>query len=151
MATQVSAQSIAPDVVASAGTHFSNGASQLSWTIGETVISTHDNGTNILTQGFHQPLLTVTGIEESSTQLGGVNVYPNPSSYQLNIRFNDFQSKVVADVYDAIGQLVLSEQIAPATSQYQLDLTGISNGSYILRLTSLDGLQTSFNIQKVQP
>ncbi|MFC2176342.1 hypothetical protein ACFLR1_05175, partial [Bacteroidota bacterium] len=51
-------QSISPEVIASAGGHFDNGTTQLSWTLGEVAIDTYDNGTNIITQGFHQTQLT---------------------------------------------------------------------------------------------
>ncbi|MCB0754699.1 MAG: T9SS type A sorting domain-containing protein [Flavobacteriales bacterium] len=144
------AQSITPDVVASAGTHFSNGTTQLSWTIGEPVIATHDNGTNILTQGFHQTLLTVTGIRETEAVLEGVSVYPNPVDYLLNIKFDAKSDDVSAILFDAAGRMVSSEQINSGTSQHQLDLGGFANGTYLLRLMTEEGLQASFNIQKVQ-
>ena len=144
------AQSIEPAVVASSGTHFSNGTTQVSWTIGEPVIATYDNGSNILTQGFHQTLLTVTGIRETEALLEGVTVYPNPADYLLNVKFEVNQSNVSAMLFDAAGRMITSEQIESGTTQHQLDLTGLSNGTYLLRLMTDEGLKASFNIQKVQ-
>lgn len=146
----VNAQSIEPEVVASSGTHFSNGTTQLSWTIGEPVIDTYDNGSNILTQGFHQTLLTVTGIQETEAQLEGVSVYPNPVDYLLNVKFEVNQSNVSAMLFDPSGRMISSEQIQSGTTQHQMDLSGISNGTYLLRLMTEEGLRASFNIQKVQ-
>ena len=48
------AQSLSPTVIASAGGTGTAGGVTLSWTVGETAVQTLDNGTNILTQGFHQ-------------------------------------------------------------------------------------------------
>lgn len=144
------AQSISPDVVASSGTHFSNGTTQVSWTIGEPVIATHDNGSNIVTQGFHQTLLTVTGIQETEAHLEGVSVYPNPVDYLLNIKFDSNNSNVSAMIFDASGRMITSEQINSGTTQHQLDLSAFSNGTYLLRLITDQGLKASFNIQKTQ-
>ena len=144
------AQSISPDVVAPSGTHFSNGPTQVSWTIGEPVIATYDNGSNILTQGFHQTLLTVTGIQETEAQLEGVSVYPNPVDYLLNVKFDSNNSTVSAMIFDASGRMIRSEQINSGITQRQFDLTGIANGTYLLRLITDEGLKASFNIQKTQ-
>ncbi|MEZ4808043.1 MAG: hemagglutinin protein [Flavobacteriales bacterium] len=50
----LTAQSITPSVVGSAGGSGTAGATTLSWTVGEMSVSTLNNGNNILTQGFHQ-------------------------------------------------------------------------------------------------
>src|ERR1044072_8683354 len=50
--TYVNAQSLAPQVISSAGTSFTDGVSQLDWTLGETVTQTFTDGTTILSQGF---------------------------------------------------------------------------------------------------
>ncbi|MCB0810769.1 MAG: hypothetical protein KDB96_15940, partial [Flavobacteriales bacterium] len=54
LSAPLSAQSLSPTVIASAGGTGTAGGVTLSWTVGETAVQTLDNGTNILTQGFHQ-------------------------------------------------------------------------------------------------
>ncbi|QQS30849.1 MAG: hypothetical protein IPM47_07970 [Sphingobacteriales bacterium] len=49
------AQSLSPQVVASGGGYGTGGGYTLSYTVGEPVIATLSGGSNILTQGFHQP------------------------------------------------------------------------------------------------
>jgi len=51
----LSAQSITPSVVGTAGGYGTAGATTLNWTVGEMSVSTLNNGSNILTQGYHQP------------------------------------------------------------------------------------------------
>jgi len=53
------AQSIERDVVASSGDYYEGANISLSWTLGEIAIETYDNGSNILTQGFQQPGITL--------------------------------------------------------------------------------------------
>jgi len=54
-----SSQSIEREVVASSGDYYEGANISLSWTLGEIVVETYDNGTNILTQGFQQPGITL--------------------------------------------------------------------------------------------
>ena len=54
LSAPLAAQSLSPTVIASAGGTGTAGGVTLSWTVGETAVRTLDNGTNILTQGFHQ-------------------------------------------------------------------------------------------------
>ncbi len=145
----VNAQSIEPGVVSSSGTHSSNGTTQVSWTIGEPVIATYNDGSNILTQGFHQTLLTVTGIQEAGA-LQGVSVYPNPTNQLLNLRLDVNPGDITVLLIDASGRLILSEAIQSGTTEHEFDLSGISNGTYLLQLLSKEGLSATFNIQKVQ-
>ncbi|MBN2174518.1 MAG: hypothetical protein JW731_10310, partial [Bacteroidales bacterium] len=51
------AQSVSPEVIASAGDYFENSTGSLSWTLGEVMNETFSNGSNILTQGFQQPFI----------------------------------------------------------------------------------------------
>jgi len=52
----------AQQVISSGGDYFSNSVGSISQTIGETVIDTYSTSSNILTQGFQQPLgATISG------------------------------------------------------------------------------------------
>lgn len=53
------AQSIERDVIASSGDYFEGDNISLSWTLGEISTETYSNGSNILTQGFQQPDITL--------------------------------------------------------------------------------------------
>ncbi|MCB0794117.1 MAG: hemagglutinin protein [Flavobacteriales bacterium] len=48
------AQSLSPTVIASTGGSGTVGGVSVDWTVGEVAVTTLDNGTNRLTQGFHQ-------------------------------------------------------------------------------------------------
>lgn len=145
----VSGQSISPEVIASAGEHFSNGTSQLSFTIGETVIDTYTAGGNILTQGFHQTQLTITAVRESVMQDMEVNVYPNPSSGELNISFTNNDQQFELMVYDMNGKVVMTRTMAEGQTAEQLQLGPLANAYYLLQLNAVSGSYSStYRIQK---
>lgn len=55
LSTITQAQSLSPQVLAAGGTSVTNGGYSLAYTIGEPLTTTLTAGSNILTQGFHQP------------------------------------------------------------------------------------------------
>ncbi|OQX74286.1 MAG: hypothetical protein B6D61_11720 [Bacteroidetes bacterium 4484_249] len=60
----VAAQSTSPDVIASSGEYYENANNSISYTLGEIAVETYSNGSNILTQGFQQPVsVAITGID----------------------------------------------------------------------------------------
>ena len=53
------AQTLSPKVIPSTGGYFTGGGNSLSWTMGETVTQTFQNGYIVLTQGEQQPYITL--------------------------------------------------------------------------------------------
>jgi len=143
------AQSIEPQVIASAGEHFDNGTTQLSWTLGEVMIDTYDNGTNILTQGFHQTELTVTSVEETLANIR-LNMYPNPTSELLNIDLGNNESDINLQLFDMSGKLVHSDKIEAYQTKYFLPMNKVATGNYLVRMQSVDGkMNTTHKVMKV--
>lgn len=68
-----------------------------------------------------------------------VNVYPNPASRYLNIECAERMAEVV--IYNTVGQQVVS-QIANGNNM-SLDLGNLATGTYTLRITDVDGNQTT--------
>ena len=145
----VTAQSISPEVIASAGEHFDNGTTQLSWTLGEVVIDTYDNGTNILTQGFHQTQLTVTSVEENLAEIR-LNMYPNPTSEVLNIDLGNNESDIVIKVFDMSGKLIHSDKIEAYQTKYVVPMSLVATGNYLVQMQSVDGkMNATHKVMKV--
>lgn len=60
----VAAQSLSPEVIASLGEYYQNANNSISYTLGEIATETYSAGSNILTQGFQQPVsVTIHGID----------------------------------------------------------------------------------------
>ncbi len=142
------AQSISPEVIASAGEHYDNGTVQLSWTLGEVMIDTYDNGTNILTQGFHQTELTVTSIEETLADIR-LNLYPNPTSEYLNIELGNNEEDINLQVYDMSGKLIHKDVINAYDTKYVLPMQSVASGQYLVQMQSENGkLNTTHQVVK---
>ncbi|MFM1876289.1 MAG: hypothetical protein RL266_2026 [Bacteroidota bacterium] len=143
------AQSISPEVIASAGEHFDNGTVQLSWTLGEVMVDTYDNGTNILTQGFHQTDLTVTSIEETLADIR-MNLYPNPTSEYLNIELGNNEQNINLQLYDMNGKLIHKDVINAYDTKYVLPMHSVATGKYLIQMQSEDGkMNTTHQVVKV--
>ncbi len=144
-----SAQSISPEVIATAGDHYEAGNVQLSWTIGEPIIETVSAGNNIITQGFHQTELTITSVEENNLSNLDVSVYPNPTSDRVVVSIPDNENDMVAELYDMKGKLIMSENINRTETQREFDLSPLAISYYMLRLTAKEvDYSSTHKIQK---
>lgn len=149
-ATIVNGQSISPQVIASAGTHYTGSNGQLSWTIGEPVITTVSNGNNIITQGFHQTLLNVTSVEEQSIAGVNVTVFPNPTSDVLNINLTNNLKDLQMDLIDMAGKLLQARGIGATEGNVQISMTEYARANYLLRVYSTDGsVNYTYKVQKM--
>ena len=81
----------AQEVVATQGDSYSNASGNIDFTIGEVVINTGTDGTNDLTQGFHQTNWNFLGVEDFAPNYEAI-IYPNPTSDVLNIRTSTFEN-----------------------------------------------------------
>ncbi|MEM7102794.1 MAG: T9SS type A sorting domain-containing protein [Bacteroidota bacterium] len=127
-------QSVSPEVIASNGDHVVGSGVEVSWTIGESVIATFDAGATQLTQGFHQPDLVITSIEDLAVEID-LKVYPNPTSGIVTIAYSNFAEPLKFSVYDVLGRQLLTEEAKVANSPLTLDLTSFVAGSYFLHVT----------------
>lgn len=143
------AQSITPEVIASAGDHYDNGTVQLSWTLGEVMIDTYDNGTNILTQGFHQTELAVTSVEENLADIR-VNLYPNPTSEFLNVALGNNRKDIHLQLFDMNGKLIHKDVINAYETKYVLPMQSVATGKYLVQMQSEDGtMNTTHQVVKM--
>jgi len=146
----VNGQSISPEVIASAGTHFTGSNAQLSWTIGEPVITTVSNGSNIITQGFHQTLLNITSVEEQNIAGVNVTVFPNPTSDKVNINLVNNLKDLQMDLFDMNGKLLQARKIGVAEGTVQISMMEYARANYLLRIYSIDGsVNNTYKVQKM--
>jgi len=121
----------------------------LCWSIGEGVIETFSENNVILTQGFHQPSLKVTLVEESNYPDIQLSVFPNPVIDFLTIDLNSEKNiKCVLELYEISGKLVLRKSLEGKKWTETLDMRNYSSNLYMLRV--LDSNRGSLNIFKIQ-
>jgi hypothetical protein len=141
------AQSLGQTVLSTSGDHFQNGSAALSWTIGEPVINSLENGSVRLTQGFHQPYLTVSSVIEAENK-NLVSVYPNPAIAMLSIDFAS-SGEYTAELFDVLGRKLNTFKIIG--SHYELDLNDFPAANYLLKCYDAESKSIStFKIQKIR-
>ena len=75
----------AQEVVVTQGDSYTNSNGSIDFTIGEVVINTGSDGSNDLTQGFHQTNWNFVSIEDHVPSYEAT-IFPNPTSEILTIR-----------------------------------------------------------------
>lgn len=118
------------ELISASGDHYINSTVQLSWSIGEIVIETKSNSTNIITQGFHQTNLSVVGIEDYSLSTE-INVYPNPTTFMLSIEVDKFE-ELNYQLFDINGKLISTSVLVQNTTS--ISVAKLATGSYILKV-----------------
>lgn len=134
--SQLSSQSIGQKVISSGGTFKSTSAGSLTFTIGETAITTLKKDSSILTQGFEQGTLKRKS-SIASIDAGGVSIsmYPVPASTFIEF---DIQTpgneKVSITIHDILGNKVCEVGDIQSTGYGTHALHGVSgipDGVYI--------------------
>jgi hypothetical protein len=122
----------AQEVIATQGDSYSNAGANIDFTIGEVVINTGTDGTNDLTQGFHQTNWNFLGVEDFAPNYEAT-IFPNPASDVLNIKTSSFEN-VTYTLYDAQGKLVMQNILS--AEQTPIQVSQLAPGSYSLTLNN---------------
>ncbi|MCI4670568.1 MAG: T9SS type A sorting domain-containing protein [Bacteroidia bacterium] len=139
------AQNLSPEVITTAGETYSSTNLYLEWSIGEIMTETYV-GSTIWTQGYHQPVLKVTSIENLAPNLGNIKVYPNPSSGTIFIESERSQS-LELHLMDMRGRVLIQKNVNATMNS--LDLSTLSRGIYILRMSDGRKAIKSVRIEKL--
>jgi hypothetical protein len=134
----------AQDVVSAQGDSYSNASANIDFTIGEVIIDTGTDGTNDLTQGFHQTNWNFAGLDDQAPQME-VTVFPNPTSEVLNISTETYAG-VVYKLYDAQGKLVANDILNGYTTT--INVNQCAPGTYSLVLEDKNQLLKTFKLIK---
>ncbi len=134
----------AQEVVSSQGQTYSNANGSIDFTVGEVIINTGSNGTNDLTQGFHQTNWNFLGVEDFAPDYQAT-IFPNPMQDVLNIKTSVFEN-VTYTLYDAQGKLVMQNILS--AEQTPIQVSQLAPGSYSLELIFEDSNEGSLSLSK---
>ncbi len=132
-------------VSANGGTATATGT-EVSWTISEPITATVSDGATTLTQGFHQTKIKVTAVNKIQVPDVKIKVYPNPTSDFVTVHLGKMVEKPTYLLFDLSGKLIQQKNIE--STDTKIDMTGIVNGSYILKLNSGQQSLQTFKIIK---
>lgn len=124
---------LAQQVVATAGGTLSIASGSISYTIGEGVAQTLSKGDKILTQGFHQTIVTVNEISELKDLEFSISVFPNPTSNVLTLKID--KEKLWGFQYllfDMNGKLISQKYLE--SSETKIPVDQLMEGFYIIKI-----------------
>ena len=136
----------AQEVVSTQGDSYSNASANIDFTLGEVIIDTGTNGTNDLTQGFHQSNWNFLGVEDFAHNYEAT-IFPNPTEDVLNIRTSTFEN-VTYTLYDAQGKLVMQDILS--AEQTPIQVSQLAPGAYSLTLNNQTQNLKTFKLIKQQ-
>ena len=146
----VSAQSITPQVFATAGNYYAVGNSSLSFTIGEIAGTTLSSSTNKITQGFQQPSYTATAISEVQNPVYDLTIYPNPASNDVTVlnNGNSFSPNAQLFMVDVLGRKLIT--VTLNSKQTNINLQQLAAGTYFIVIEENGRESFTHKITKVQ-
>jgi len=148
---QAKAQTLTPEVVASAGDFYTSSSASLSWTVGESMTESFIAGNNILTQGFQQPENLNATVVNKGNIFSEVTAYPNPTRNVLNLYFgNHLDGLLQVEIFDVAGKIVYSSTAnVSKENRLRVDLSELQEGLYLMKLSKADnGASTIIKIHK---
>ena len=145
-ALTLSLNSLGQDVVSTQGDSYTNASGSIDFTIGEVVINTVTDGTNDLTQGFHQTNWNFLGVEDFAPNYEAI-IFPNPTEDVLKIRTSTFEN-VTYTLYDAQGKLVMQDKLS--AEQTPIQVSQLAPGSYSITLNNETQILKTFKLIKQQ-
>ena len=139
-----------PTVISSASGHGNSANIVLSWTLGETAISSGHTLNRWYTEGFHQPNLLVYPSLAKDDKVQ-IEIAPNPTQSTIRIQIQPvMSSEMLIYLNDVKGRRILHTRLAPGIHQTLLNVEGIAPGIYFLQIrNNLGNVFESFKIIKL--
>lgn len=98
--------------------------------------NTSDEFTRLVYYTYWPNCVTNTSVDTKTVE-EAVSVYPNPSNGVVTL---DLQGKLAqkasVEVYNALGQLVMTKSFEEGTGKFEVDLTGNASGVYTIKLVA---------------
>jgi hypothetical protein len=129
--TNVSAQSLKRECVASTGSSTTTDGTSIQQTIGQPYGTAPNYSNNIkFTPGFQQPIYKIEVIKSTIN----VSLFPNPTSERVTIQAASPLENVTVQIIDMNGKLLLNEKINELKS-YTINCSNWANGVYVITLS----------------
>lgn len=146
-------QSLERSVLASDGATSTLGDITLEWTLGELATSTLVTDDGLLTQGFHQPVLSVTRLltYENLEEFYAVQVRPNPVSSLLTVDIEaEREEPLSVDLMDLNGKLLKQSKLDFPFQPLQINMSLYPSGLYVVRVRTEEGIPVGmFKVNKL--
>ena len=119
----------------------------IQYSIGQIVYSTSISETGIVSDGVQQPyeIYAITGINLNTIRID-VQVYPNPTTYFLNLFVDNFQYGLMYQLFDNNGKMLKEDLIQ--SIETQIEMNELIPSTYYIRIRNQNQIIKSFKIIK---
>ena len=124
------AQSLSQQVICSGGGTLTNGTYYLDFSIGQTVDESFSEQGILLTQGFQQGILNLTGIRKKIPDASALLSYPNPISNYLVLENNTKEPDYLLLLTDIRGRIIEKHQVN--SKLFSLNTEYLKPGLYLI-------------------
>lgn len=124
----------AQEVMSASGGKSTENQVNIEWTIGEAFTGTVDGSSIIISQGFHQPKLTVSSIFEHRLNTITFNAYPNPVRYNLYINAQSDPKDFLITILDNYGSIIHQRQHILSRDNKEFNFSDYAPGLYFVRI-----------------
>lgn len=122
----------------------------ISGTLGELVIETKTNGSETLTQGFHQSQIIVTAVSEIVDSGFSISVYPNPTNDFVNLKIKKGETRDMEFIlFDIQGKILLKQKLTD--TEESVSFVPFNPGTYFIKILKNSKELQTFKIIKTQP
>lgn len=139
------ANSRAQEIIATVGNYFENSNGSIEFTIGEPVTATLSKNDIVLTQGFHQPVLTVLPDKIDPNLHFDLTAYPNPTQDYVILETDHFEG-LNYQLCNLEGKLI--NQNTLTTNQTEIDFSSLEPSLFFLRIYEGTKVIQTFKIIK---
>lgn len=138
---------LAQQVISSSGNSGKSATAQLSYTIGETSVTTSIGSKAILTQGFHQGVIHITAIESIELPAIEVSVFPNPATDIVKLKILQKEPRNYSySIFDLSGKNLINKSFSK--SEIEISLGFLLPSTYILKIYDENRELKTFKIIK---
>lgn len=135
-------------VDASGGEAIGSGGN-VSYSIGQTVFTTHTGSNGSVAQGVQQPyeITTVLAIDSAEGINLQLSVFPNPSSDFINLKIENYEFQIISyQLYDANGKLYRDSNTTELETK--IEIGNLPTGLYFLDISDENRKVKTFKIIK---
>ncbi len=87
---------------------------------------------------FSNGVRVLSDLENVEAEVSQVSLFPNPTSEILNLKIYGLKEAKTYEIYDLMGKLVMTNDLQDNQSETQINVSGLTQGTYILGVTTND-------------
>jgi len=141
-------QEITNYLVSTSGGYDQNENVSISWSLGETAISTYTNGATVI-EGFQAvaSFVVLPSVKEISQKFN-LNIFPNPTTDYINISQKESNSNVLfVNIFDVTGKKIICDY--KLNNEISIKVSDYANGIYIIVINNYtDNLSETYKFIK---